>query len=249
MKKLFIFVLLLCLFAVPALADTSRVVDNAGLLDYAEEQKLQYEIDHIVQTYGIDVVILTVNDIGYRSPGMYAADYYDAHGYGVGEERSGLIFLISMADRDYFTAVTGKAEKIFDLGVRNEIHDSMVSYLSRGKYFQALDLYLDGVESALVDYTPMGRLKSAAPIILLAGLGIGTLVAFALKSQLKTVRRKPNASSYVVNGSFRLTRAQDIYLYTTTRRRKIETYSSSGGSGGSFRSSSGRSFSGSGGKF
>ena len=56
MKKLFIFVLLLCVFAVPAMANTSRVTDNANLFTAVEEQGLQQRIDGIVQQYGIDQV-------------------------------------------------------------------------------------------------------------------------------------------------------------------------------------------------
>lgn len=250
MKKVFVFALLLCTFAFPVLADTNRVVDEANLLSYAEEQVLQQKINRIVEEYGIDVAIVTVNDIGHWSPGIYAADFYENHGYGVGSDRSGLIFLVAMGSRDYFTAVTGKAERIFDYGTREDIHNEAVPYLSRGQYSQAMRVYLDGVENALQSSTPMARFRSAVPVILLVGFGIGTITAFMLKRQLKSVRKKSNASTYVVNGSFQLTRSQDIYLYTTTTRRKIETnYGGGGSGGGSFRSSSGRSFSGSGGKF
>ena len=249
-KRLFVLSLLLSLLALPALADTSRVADEANLLSAAQEQQLQERIDSIVQQYDIDVAIVTVNSIGYRSPGLYAADFYDEHGYGVGDDRSGLIFLICMGSRDYFTAVTGDAQRIFDQSTRDNIHEDVVPHLSGGRYAKAFEVYLNGVEEALQAHTPEGRFRRMAPIILLAGVGIGCIVAFSLKRQLKSVRRKQNAASYVVNGSFQLTRFQDIYLYTTTTRRKIETnYGGGGSGGGSFRSSSGRSFSGSGGKF
>ncbi len=249
-KRLFVLSLLLILLALPALADTSRVADEANLLNAAQEQQLQERIDSIVQQYDIDVAIVTVNSIGYRSPGLYAADFYDEHGYGVGDDRSGLIFLICMGSRDYFTAVTGDAQRIFDQSTRDNIHEDVVPHLSGGRYAKAFEVYLSGVEEALQAHTPEGRFRRVAPIILLAGVGIGCIVAFSLKRQLKSVRRKQNAASYVVNGSFQLTRSQDIYLYTTTTRRKIETnYGGGGSGGGSFSSSSGRSFSGSGGKF
>ena len=96
------------------------------------------------------------------------------------------------------------------------------------------------------------------PIVLGAGLVVALIVVFILKGQMKTVRRKPDANSYVRDGSFQLTRAQDIYLYTTTTRRKIESdnnhgnHGSRGGSGGgssTFTSSSGNSYGGRGGSF
>ena len=79
------------------------------------------------------------------------------------------------------------------------------------------------------------------PIFLGGGLLIGAIVAFSYKSQMKTVRRKAGASSYIRDGSFRLSRQQDIYLYTTTTRRRIQTDNNRGGGGGhgSFSGSSG----------
>ena len=104
-----------------------------------------------------------------------------------------------------------------------------------------------------VQLTPWGQMVEIAPIILIAAFVIALIVALVLKGQMKSVRRQSGASSYVRDGSFQLTRVQDIYLYTTTHRRKIETNSGnrSGGGGGSstFRSSSGGSFGGRSGKF
>lgn len=269
MKKFFLFALLLCLATMPALANTSRVVDDAGLLSLQEEIALQAQIDRIVTVYRMDVAIVTKNGIGYRSPGVYAADFFEEQGYGVGLQQDGLIFLIDMRERDYFTATHGSAIRIFtDYGL-DTLHSKMVRYLSSGDYYQAFTCYLNEVEQYLQDYqekgiihdrrsgtvsrsqhlTPVQRAGQAAPVIFLVALGIGLIVAFSLKSQLKTVRRKADATNYVKKGSFQLTRAQDIYLYTTTTRRKIETSSGSGGGSSTFRSSSGGSFGGRGGKF
>lgn len=254
MKKFFMLLLafgLLLALALPALAGEERVVDEGNLLSITEEAHLQRRIDQIKAEYQIDIAIVTQMSIGLRSPHMFAADYYDDHGYGMGANRDGIIFLVAMASRDYFTATTGRAMDIFTDSKLDNLHESMVHLLSRRDYYDAMKAYLDGVEKILKGSTPWGRMLSVAPIILLAGLGIGLAVAFGFKSQLKTVRRKADAISYMVRSSFRLTKSQDIYLYTTTRRVKIETNVnvSGGGGGGSFRSSGGRSFGGSGGKF
>lgn len=256
MKRFFIILLVLLAAALPALAGETRVVDEANLLTFSEEAQLQNRIDQIKEAYQIDVAIVTQKDIGYRSPGLYAADYYDEHGYGVGENRDGLIFLISMADRDYFTGTTGKAKKIFSGSKLDHVQESMLPRLSRGDYYRAMSIYLDEVEHVLENYNPLNRTLAVAPIILLVGVGVALIVSFSLKRQLKTVRRQSNASSYMVKGSFQLTRSNDIYLYTTTKRVRIVSENSGGhgggghgGGGGSFRSSSGRSFGGRGGKF
>ena len=106
----------------------------------------------------------------------------------------------------------------------------------------AFATYVLEVESRLGAHQPMNRANRMLPIFLLVGLLIGVMVALAFKSQMKTVRRKSGAMSYVRDGSFHLSRQQDIYLYTTTVRRRIEMDSgrgSGGGSHGSFTGGSG----------
>lgn len=268
MKKMMIALLLLCVLVMPAVADTINVLDHAALLSIGEELKLQAKIQTIVDTYAMDVVILTELGIGYKSPGLYAADAFDEMGCGVGANRDGMLFLLDLNGRNYFTATHGKAIHIFsDYGL-DRLHDQVVSYLSDGEYYEAFDRYLQLVEKYLADYEetgivydrmnqpvlrdPLEVTMAAAPIIFIVAFVIALIVALSLKGQLKTVRRKQNASSYVKSGSFQLTRSQDIYLYTRTTRRKIEidTGSRSGGGGSStFRSSGGGSFGGRGGKF
>lgn len=268
MKKYLILLLVLCFAALPALADTDRVVDEANLLSHFEENVLQEKIDKITALYDMDVAIVTKDGIGYRSINIYAADYFEAAGYGVGPTKDGLIFLIDMNNRDYFTATHGKAITVFtDWGLDN-IHNRIVSDLSYGNYYEAFDRYLSYVEQYLQDYQqdgtihdygrqtrtldPKERFLSMVPIIFIVSFAVALIVSFSLKRQLKTVRQQQNATSYIQRGSFYLSRSQDIYLYTRTTRRKIETNTgSSVGRGGSstFRSSSGGSFGGRGGKF
>lgn len=266
MKKLFICLIILCMAGLPALAETDRVVDEAGLLSAYEESQLEDTIGRIAAQYEMDVAIVTKDGIGFRSINVYTADYFEAAGYGLGPGKDGLIFLMDMEEREYFTATHGEAITIFtDYGL-DTIHDKIVGRLSAGDYFGAFERYLAYVEKYLADYRQAGviydygnrqkaplqeRFMGAVPIVFLVALGIGLIVSFSLKGQLKTVRRKGNALNYVRQGSFSLSRSQDIYLYTRTTRRRIETNTSSGSRGGSstFRSSSGGSFGGRGGRF
>lgn len=272
MKKFIIALVLLCTLYLPALADTDRVVDEANLLSSWEETQLQEKIDAIRDTYRMDVAIVTKDGIGYRSINVYAADYFEAHDYGMGLNKDGLIFLLDMGGREYFTATHGKAITVFtDYGL-DTIHNRIVSFLSSGSYYSAFSRYLTQVEQYLADYqqgtihdrpgygyannsnpkTVQERFVEIVPIIFIGAFVIALITTFCLKNQLKTVRKKQNASSYIQQGSFYLSRSQDIYLYTRTARRKIETNTGSGGfRGGSstFRSSSGGSFGGRGGRF
>lgn len=98
-------------------------------------------------------------------------------------------------------------------------------------------------------------------ISLTAGFVIALIVVSTMKGQLKSVRRASGASSYEVPGSLNVTRVQDIYLYRTVAKRRIDNdppqngSSNRGGRGGGHggssihHSSSGRSHGGRGGRF
>ena len=121
--------------------------------------------------------------------------------------------------------------------------------------------YLDDLENVLTRYengerfdeytfslkTPMQRALGALPVIAVVSLLITLLVLLIRSSNMKTAKKKETAFDYLSDA--RLTRRADIYLYTTTVRRKIETSSSSHGGGGHFSSSGGGHGSSSGGHF
>lgn len=278
MKKFLLILLALLCVSLPALA-SDALVDTADLLTAYEEQSLREEIAAIRNEYGLDVAIVLKDSYSGSSIMRYAADYYEAQGYG----EDGLLFLLTMYEREYTTVTHGQAISIFtDYGL-DRIHDKITPYLSSGDYYGAMTRYLRSIRQEIEQYiqraengaaydhgyselpmswslvtvqlTPWEQMVEIAPIILIAAFVIALIVALVLKGQMKSVRRQSGASSYVRDGSFQLTRVQDIYLYTTTHRRKIETNSNSGnrsgGSGGSstFRSSSGGSFGGRSGKF
>ena len=267
MKKLLILLIALLLVSCPALAQ-EYVIDHANLLSSGEEQALLEKINQISAAHDLDIVILLENDIN-KSPRYYAADYYDYSGYA----DDGLLFLLSMAERDYFVLTSGRAISVFtDYGLA-QMENTFVPYLSRGDYYEGIsaflslsEAYLDHAASGTIydvknplvidpgthavrSVTVFDRANEVFPIVLIIAAVIALITVFILKGQLKTVRKQAGARSYVKEGSFQLTRQQDIYLYTTTRRRKIETSSSSSGGSSTFRGSSGASHGGRGGKF
>lgn len=268
MKRfILLFAALWCL-CLPSMAE-NRVIDEADLLTDAQEAALEEQIEQIRTQRQMDVVLLLKQSIGNSLPRYYAADYYDQGGYGLGESKDGVLFLLNMNSRDYFTLTTGNAIDVFTDARLDRMHEEIVPYLSNGEYFTALEKYLhrvdtimslgvpENTQAAVAIFTPVERANQLFPIVLIAALVISVITVLVMKGQLKTVRRKREATSYLQNGSFHLTRVNDIYLYTTTQRRKIETESQHGGGGGgsrgggssTFSGSSGTSHGGSGGKF
>ena len=255
MKKFLLLLLLLLLATSPALA-ANRVIDDAGLLSPQQESQLEEAIAEIARQYQFDVVLLLKQNIGNQAPRYYAADYYDYGGYGYNSTKDGIMLLLvtgaGVGNRDYCILNTGLSESIFTDGVLYDIEEDILPYLSRSSYYTALQLFVSRVAERLhyMNRSPLERANALFPVLAVGGLIIALIVVFALKSQMKTVRRKKGAASYVREGSFQLTRVQDVYLYTTTHRQRIETNSSGGGhGGGGFTGSSGTHHTSHSGKF
>ena len=234
MKKALAVLLLLLLLVSPALAESSRVVDQADVLTQEEEQRLAEYITNIRQKYKFDLLILTMDSIGDRQGDYYAADYFDNNGYGEGPNHDGVCFFyVREGDRNentVFFVKTGSGERIFTPDVDDEIAEQIRPYMRQKNYGGAFATYVLQVENRLETQQPINRANRMLPIFLLVGLLIGVMVALAFKSQMKTVRRKSGAMSYVRDGSF------------PTVRRRIEMDSgrgSGGGSHGSFTGGSG----------
>lgn len=259
MKKLSLVlagILLFALLSFPVHADTRRVVDEADLFSTEEETSLEAKIQEIAEEYQFDVVIVTENQLGGKSPMAFADDFFDYNGYGYGPDRDGILFLISMEDRDWWISTRGYGLTAFtDYGL-NHIGDAVVPYLSDGEYADAMEHFLTLTDEFLdeasqgtpYDVTNQKRNPlMTAGIILLFVAVVSLVIMLILKSQLKSKRAQYAANPYVREGSFQLKRSQDIFLYSHVSKTKRT--SNSGGGSSSHTSSSGASHGGTGGKF
>ncbi|HPY94766.1 MAG TPA: hypothetical protein PLR12_05015, partial [Clostridia bacterium] len=123
--------------------------------------------------------------------------------------------------------------------------------LSNQDYYGAFSDYIRYVKRLQVPASGVELLTEYMPYVLIAGLVIGLVYALVLKSRMNIAKFRYDADAYVVPNSLNLHTVQDLYLYQTVTRTKIESSSGSKGSGGGFSSGSrgGTSYGGRGGKF
>ncbi|MBQ9263174.1 MAG: TPM domain-containing protein [Clostridia bacterium] len=252
MKKFLALFMVLWTLAVPALAE-QRVFDEANLLSASTENRLEQAISDVASAYQFDVVIATVPHTNNRETKYFAADFYDYGSFGYNSTHDGILLLIVSSTRQYYILNTGIAEQIFSDSVLYDIEDDVVPYLRQNNYDAATLQFVAQVQSRLQLHTPLGRANALFPFLLAFGLIAALVTTLIFKAQMKTVRRQTSASRYIRQGSFQLNRMQDIYLYTTQSRVRIETSSgggdNGGGGGGGFTGSSGTHHSGHGGGF
>lgn len=260
----------LCVFSLaavkPETRQVPRLVDKANLIDEADEKRLLERLDSLSEQYQFDFVAATVKTTGGKEIVEFSDDYFDYNGFGYGKDDSGVALIISMNPRIVYISGCGEGTKYFDYDDAQEIIDVFYGDLKAGNYAAVVDTFIDEAQRS-VEFGRNGvpfsyRLQTLLPnwmVTLLAPVVIGIALAFATVSfmtkGLKSVRKKESAADYVVPGSMRLTRNEDVFLYSNvSKSAKVQDSSdsssgSSYGSSGSHESSSGNSHSGGGRSF
>ena len=246
--------LVLTAFALPVSAASPRLADEAGLFSGTECTAIEKRLDELSTEYGLDVVIVTTDSTGNRSPMEYADDYFDYNDYAP----DGVLLLISMEEGDWWISTTGYGITAFtDAGIEY-IGEKVVPYLSDGEYAEGFSVFADLCDQFLAQAKtgdpfdthnlpkePFKPVRSAI-MALVIGLIAAFLATGSMKKKLKSVVQKAQANDYVTPGSLQIAKSRDFHLYThLDRREKVQ--SSSGSS--IHTSSSGTTHGGSGGKF
>lgn len=251
--------------------ETRFVIDNADLLTDTEERVLEDGIARLMDNFQMDIVILTENSLNGARPQDYADDYYDQHGYA----DDGILFLLSMEERDWYIATCGDAIYVLtDYGIQ-QVGEAALPYLADGAYYDAFDCFL----ASLYDY--FEAFYAGAPIdgyadysgdfyhgdqeevvyyeepfepsfliALMIGIAAGLITILVMRLSMNTKRPQRSAAVYLNKNSYRVTEHRDLFLYSNVSKvRRQQQTSSSGGGSSVHRSSSGRSHGGGGGKF
>ena len=94
-----------------------NITDTVGLLTSDEDLTLEARAEEISAQYGVGIYLLILEDYSeyYDDPYETAYELYHQNTLGMGEDRDGVILLMSMSDRKYATFFYGpKAEYAFD---------------------------------------------------------------------------------------------------------------------------------------
>lgn len=224
--------LLLSLSLTVSAENDTFLIDDAELLSQAQETQLESRLEEISKAYGAQLVVVTVNTTGSQSIDSYIETLYDEGEFGYGEDRAGVMLLLSMEDREYRVLCNGFADAAIDM---TDLCEDVVSYLSVFDYETAFHTFADECEYSINGYLngyPFEFGKTLV-ICLIIGLVVALIVVLILRSQLKSVRSKDHAAEYVRPGSMELTQCGDFFLYRTVSRRAKPKSNSSGGSGSS----------------
>lgn len=252
MKKAFVFclslLLALCLSA-SALGE-AQIVDEADLFTASEEARLNSLIAAFQEETHMDFVILTT-DVNLGSNQQKTADdLYDQGGYGLGEDRSGILYYIDMYERVPYLCTTGAMIDYMTDERIEAAHEASYEALRSGDYALAAETMIHTVQRYVKKGIPEGqyrydvltgqRLTGRHKVLTAAELGvcalIGLIVAVVfVKAVESRYKLKGNTYEYAFrdNASVRGMSEQDRFLRTTTSRTRKADPPSGGGGGGS----------------
>ena len=248
----------LCLTVQAYNANLPRVVDFADLLTDQEESSLEEIARSLYATYNMDVVILTVDSLGGKSPRSYAEEFYDGNQYGADEAGSGVILLLAMETREWYISTCGNAVSAIPDHRVDDLFDVMADDLSAGNYYGGFRSYLNALPGYFRSGNSSGNsnhntgssdsiMSQQILISLAVGLACGGIGLLILRGMMNSKHAQSGATDYLNRGSYDLRVQRDMFLYshiTKTPRPKDNGGSSAGRSGGG-----GRSHGGGGGRF
>lgn len=273
MVKKMIFSLMLALLLLPAaaLADV-QVIDDANEISASQEAEIAKVIDAIEHEHLIDIVVLVTYDVpdDYSDSlwrvEAYADDYYDYNGYGMGDDASGMIYLIDLNNRVQWVSTCGVLVDYIGDSKIDRILDAADPYVRDDEYGSAAlaaaeeigDIMDEGRSRGYFEYDENGQRCSGlknpllpVEMLIAAGAGLGVaLVFFGVVNGAYNLKGSTYSYELGRKSTFQMISDDEQYLrQVVTRTARSSGSSGSGRSGGVHRSSSGRSHGGGGRRF
>jgi uncharacterized protein len=116
------------------------IVDNAGVIDPDTRRRLESIYKNLKERAGIEFAVVTVPTTGDRDIFEYSLDI--ARGWGIGSkegEKNGLLLVVAVNDRKYFTQVSRHLEGDLNDGLVGQIQrERLVPQFRRGNYSQGI---------------------------------------------------------------------------------------------------------------
>lgn len=212
---------------VPCFAQRQAVglLDGAKVLTSQESEDLVKELDEISERQKVDVLAVTVDSLKGEEIEAYANDMYNSLEYGYGQNRDGVLLLISTQDRQWWISTHAFAQTALTQEGINYISDKFLPYMKKDDYAKAISTYakLTGefieqartgkpYDSGHMPKDPFNFMKSII-ISLSISVVVSLLLTSSMKAQLKSVRAKKQAYNYIDRDNININQSQDIFLY------------------------------------
>ena len=270
MKKQIALSVLLCLLLCLSLSGTALaqesemtlgyVTDAANLFTESQVAALNDAATQVSSEYHCAIYAILVDDYTQYNPQSVedcAQGFYGYYDLGFGDERDGLLLLLSLEERDYALQDYGpNAARWFTDANLNRLESGFLKYFREDDWYNGVMAYIQGAGQLLsraqqeAQDPSGGEYNSQESIFgfgdgmdpitkLIIAIAPSSAIALAVcqgfKSQMKTAKERDTADEYVVSGSARLRVKEDQFINRTRTVQVIEQpRDHGGGHGGGF---------------
>lgn len=221
----------------PKVDEQEKVYDFAELFSSDDIDKLKESIAKYTDKFGMDMLVVTIDKNNKEDARHYADDFYEYNDFGMGKNRSGILFLIDMDTRKIYITTGGDAIGKYDDSKIENMLNASYNYVKDQKYYEAANAFIVSASSKNIPWI----------LIVVLPFLVATIPTVVFVHKNKMVRKKIEANQYIDKDSIKITEAKDIFITTNTVRTAIQ--SSSGGGSSTHSGGGGMSFGGGGKSF
>ena len=213
-----------------------NVTDDAYILTDDELLELETEAEAVTEKYGVGVYIVTVDNYlnYYDCEDAYVATYSIYHDYnmGVGDDRDGIMLLLSLGDRSYGLFSYGdKSEYAFDDYGLDVLEDKFLDNFGNDDWYGGFSDYISECSSYLEQAEAGDPVRESPAFFIVLIIGFALFVAFLsvanLWIRMGKVAEMSKADNYIT-GNLNVMEKKDTFAYQTQVRHRIQKSSSSG---------------------
>lgn len=138
--------------------EKNRVYDDAKLYTQQDIVELEGEAAKLSASHNMDIIIVTTLDAGEKTSREYADDFYDIKNFGVGNNQSGILFLIDMDNGEVYISTAGEGIRyLTDQRIESILEKVLDSGLGEGAYFASTMSFLSETKKYLEQGIPVNQ--------------------------------------------------------------------------------------------
>lgn len=250
----------------PAVDEAEKIYDFADLYTDEQEKELYSLVTNYIDDYDLDLAIVTIKENTKDSTEAYAQDFYDYNSFGITDSHNGILFLVDMANREFYMLNSGAGITMYTDRRVDECLDAAFSEIASGNYYGGTKAFIEkaGYYAKVGEPDEAGNEPKLKGVLKLQSMSWSSIaifsviatavVMFIFISNNKLVRSATSSKFYLTKADVNVVKETFLGKNINKVMRVHDSGSSgSSSSGGSSRSvshgSSGRSHSGGGRKF
>jgi uncharacterized membrane protein YgcG len=134
----------------PLVDSSEKIYDFAGKFSSSEEKRLYKLVSKYIDTYNMDMVIVTINDNPKESATACGQDFYDYNTFGISDSHDGILLLYDFYYNRVSIVTTGKANRMYGSSrikalkkviadnIKTGYYEAAVSFIGQASSFSEL---------------------------------------------------------------------------------------------------------------